>query len=86
MRRLAKPVHKILFCCHYRDGEPLPDGVEVFESNIIVRAPVERQHGGLYECVASYYDIQAALKFNITVRPRDTRLGMPGPRSGLSLR
>lgn len=56
----------------------MPDGMEVFESNITLQAPIELRHGGLYECVASYTDVQAALKFNITVRPRVARLGMPG--------
>lgn len=80
---MANPLHKLLSWCPYRDDGPLPDGVEVFERNIAVRAPVELRHGGLYECVASYYDIQAALKFNITVRPRVTLLGMPGSLSCL---
>lgn len=71
-------MRKLLFPCIYRDGGPLPDGVEVSERSITVRAPVELLHGGLYECVASYHHMEAALKFNITVRPRVTRLGMPG--------
>lgn len=77
LHHLAKPGHKLLLWCLDRDGGPLPDGVEVFESNITVQAPVELWHGGLYECVASYYDIRAAFKFNITVRPRVAQLGMP---------
>ncbi|XP_075892561.1 uncharacterized protein LOC142895421 isoform X2 [Nelusetta ayraudi] len=60
-----------------RDGEPLPDGVEVTGSSLTVRAPVALRHGGQYECVASYHHIQAALKFNITVRPRVTLLVPP---------
>ncbi|XP_076002029.1 uncharacterized protein LOC142995031 [Genypterus blacodes] len=52
-----------------KDGGPLPKGVQVLASRLTLHGPVEFQHAGLYECVASYHRHRATLQFNITVTP-----------------
>ncbi|XP_029922105.1 uncharacterized protein LOC115369615 [Myripristis murdjan] len=54
-----------------KDGERLPEGVEVVGSSLRVQAPLEFYHGGLYECVLSYHTHSAMIQFNITVKPKD---------------
>ncbi|XP_036929278.1 uncharacterized protein si:ch211-149e23.4 [Acanthopagrus latus] len=53
-----------------RDDGPLPEGVELVDSSLRVQGAVGNHHAGLYECFFSYHHLQAALKFNITVKPR----------------
>ncbi|XP_034024247.1 uncharacterized protein si:ch211-149e23.4 [Thalassophryne amazonica] len=52
-----------------KDDGPLPEGVEVFGSNLTVPGPADSQHAGLYECVASYHQHKAMLQFIITLKP-----------------
>ncbi|TDH14643.1 hypothetical protein EPR50_G00022540 [Perca flavescens] len=53
-----------------KDDGPLPEGMELIgSSNLTVQGPVEHQHAGLYECVFSYHQLNATLKFNVTVKP-----------------
>lgn len=58
-----------------RDDGPLPEGVELVDSSLRVQGAVGNHHAGLYECFFSYHHLQAALKFNITVKPRVVQPG-----------
>ncbi|XP_008279194.1 uncharacterized protein LOC103356720 [Stegastes partitus] len=51
-----------------KDDGPLPEGVELVGMSLVVQGPVEHQHAGLYECVVSYHHLEAALRFNVTVK------------------
>ncbi|XP_032358293.1 uncharacterized protein si:ch211-149e23.4 [Etheostoma spectabile] len=67
-----------------KDDGPLPEGVElVGNSSLTVEGPVERQHAGLYECVFSYHQLNATLKFNVTVKPHLTQPVAPTVRVDL---
>ncbi|XP_031153452.1 synaptogenesis protein syg-2 isoform X2 [Sander lucioperca] len=67
-----------------KDDGPLPKGVElVGSSSLTVQGPVEHQHAGLYECVFSYHQLNATLKFNVTVKPHVTQPVPPTVRVDL---
>lgn len=66
-----KPEHEVVLCVHVlssRDDKLLPEDVEVVNSTLAIQGPVGQQHGGLYECLASYHQLHATLQFNVTVK------------------
>lgn len=58
-----------------RDDGPLPDNVELIGQNLTFLSGVKHQHAGLYECRFSYHHLNAALRFNVTVKPRPLQPG-----------
>ncbi|KAM9853277.1 uncharacterized protein ACBR49_004115 [Aulostomus maculatus] len=59
-----------------KDDGPLPEGVELDDRSLTFQGPVDHQHAGLYECVASYHQHKATLQFNVTIK---AQLAQPAP-------
>ncbi|KAL6470882.1 hypothetical protein MHYP_G00195320 [Metynnis hypsauchen] len=53
-----------------KDGEPMPEDVEVIGSDILIKGPVGFNLSGHYQCQASYHKQTASLELNIEVKPR----------------
>ncbi|KAF4103958.1 uncharacterized protein si:ch211-149e23.4 [Onychostoma macrolepis] len=53
-----------------REGQPLPEDVDVVGNNLFVRGPVELHLAGQYLCQASYRRHQVSLQFTIEVNPK----------------
>lgn len=53
-----------------REGQPLPEDVDVVGSNIFLRGPVELHLAGQYLCQATYRRHQVSLGFTIEVNPK----------------
>ncbi|XP_067307152.1 uncharacterized protein si:ch211-149e23.4 [Pseudorasbora parva] len=53
-----------------RVGQPLPEDVDVVNSDIFIRGPVDLHLAGQYLCQASYRRHQVSLQFTIEVNPK----------------
>ncbi|XP_016124013.1 uncharacterized protein [Sinocyclocheilus grahami] len=53
-----------------REGQPLPEDVDVVGNNLFVRGPVDLHLAGQYLCQASYRRHQVSLQFTIEVNPK----------------
>ncbi|KAK9961891.1 hypothetical protein ABG768_007289 [Culter alburnus] len=53
-----------------REGQPLPEDVDVVGNDIFLRGPVELHLSGQYLCQASYRRHQVSLQFTIEVNPK----------------
>ncbi|TRY89423.1 hypothetical protein DNTS_010825 [Danionella cerebrum] len=53
-----------------KEGQPLPEDVIVVDDNLFIRGPVDLDHGGLYQCRASYRKHIVYLEFTIQVIPK----------------
>ncbi|XP_026138439.1 uncharacterized protein LOC113115225 [Carassius auratus] len=53
-----------------REGQPLPEDVDVVGNDLFVRGPVELHLAGQYLCQASYRRHQVSLQFTIEVNPK----------------
>ncbi|XP_051719123.1 uncharacterized protein si:ch211-149e23.4 isoform X2 [Ctenopharyngodon idella] len=53
-----------------REGQPLPEDVDVVGRDIFLRGPVELHLAGQYLCQASYRRHQVSLQFTIEVNPK----------------
>ncbi|KAF6724886.1 Poliovirus receptor [Oryzias melastigma] len=67
--QITSNVPRYSLICTKDDG-PLPDNVELIGQNLTFLSGVKHQHAGLYECRFSYHHLNAALRFNVTVKPR----------------
>ncbi|XP_016423829.1 uncharacterized protein LOC107752385 isoform X2 [Sinocyclocheilus rhinocerous] len=53
-----------------REGQPLPEDVDVVGSDLFIRGPIQLHLVGQYLCQASYRRHQASLQFTIKVNPK----------------
>ncbi|KAK2881259.1 hypothetical protein Q8A67_018527 [Cirrhinus molitorella] len=53
-----------------REGQPLPEDVDVVGNNLFIRGPVELHFAGQFLCQASYRRHQVSLQFTIEVNPK----------------
>ncbi|XP_042595179.1 uncharacterized protein si:ch211-149e23.4 [Cyprinus carpio] len=53
-----------------REGQPLPEDVDLVGNKLLVRGPVELHLAGQYLCQASYRRHQVSLQFTIKVNPK----------------
>ncbi|XP_050985026.1 uncharacterized protein si:ch211-149e23.4 isoform X2 [Labeo rohita] len=53
-----------------REGQPLPEDVDVVGNDLFIRGPVELHHVGQYLCQASYRRHQVSLQFTIEINPK----------------
>ncbi|KAG7243099.1 hypothetical protein INR49_016474 [Caranx melampygus] len=66
-----------------KDDGPLPEGLDLVNSSLIVQGPVADQHAGLYKCVFSYHHHETTLRLNITVQPHVVQIVPPTIRVDL---